>query len=128
MNRFVLLALCAVLAGSCAGRVTLRNRQNLTRLNHGMSKDQVHAVMGRDVRRGVNNPYRTAMYMDKEGHPVEVFYYWTDGSLAGGIDDEELTPLVFRDGMLMGWGRAFWSDFVSKYDLRVQQDVRVRHR
>jgi hypothetical protein len=89
-----------------------------------MTKDQVIAVMGKerlvtpDVR--VSNPHRTAMHMEKDGAPTEVFFYWTDGTYVDGIQDRELTPVVFKNGKVVGWGREFWMEYVRKYEIRMR--------
>lgn len=117
------LAVTAVLVlSACIGTFIKDNRENLSRLSYGMTKDEVHGVMGREGLRNYNNPYRTAMYMGKDGKPIEVFYHWTDYTVPKGIPDQDLTPVVLRDGKLVGWGREFWSDFVTKYELRIKSE------
>lgn len=83
-----------------------------------MTKEEVHEVMGTKSAGPYNNPYRTAMQYDENNEPIEVFYYWTDGSYVGGITDNELTPVVFQNGKVIGWGREFFTEFVQKYEFR----------
>lgn len=68
----------------------------------------------------VSNPHRTAMQIGKDGAPIEVFYYWTDGTFVDGIQDSELTPVVFVNGKVVGWGREFWMEYVRKYEIRMR--------
>jgi hypothetical protein len=124
MKHKCVVALCLVFMFGCssAGRMLFENRQNLSNLSPGMSKVEVHTVMGQQPVRNFNNPYRTAMYIGKDGKPVETFYYWTDGNQSNGIADNELTPVVFVDGKVIGWGREFWTEFVTKYELRTKTE------
>ena len=111
-----------VLLAACTSSFLKANRENLARLEFGMTKEQAHAVMGREGVKNYNNPYRTAMFMGKDGRPVEVFYYWTDHTVEKGVPDRDLTPVVFHDGKVVGWGREFWSEFVNKYEIRIKSE------
>lgn len=116
------IIVCAVLLlTACANAFISKNRANLTRLNLGMTKDEVHSVMGREGYRYQGNPYRSAMYLAADGKPVEAFYYWTDHT-ANGVPDKDLTPVVFNDGKVVGWGREFWTEYVSKYEVRIKNN------
>lgn len=80
-----------------------RNRSNMLQLKIGMSKEQVHALMG--------NPYKTESYQI-EGKPIEFWLYLTEGK---NIDDRTLrdsnfTPLAFENNTLTGWGRNYYDN------------------
>jgi hypothetical protein len=122
MKYSYILALCFLTLAGCSSlsKFLSDNRQHLAHLEAGMSKGEVHAIMGQESARNYNNPYRTAMYPREDGKRVDVFYYWTDGSVSQGISDNELTPVVFVDGKVVGWGREFWSEFVTKYEVRIK--------
>jgi hypothetical protein len=84
------------------------NRQNLNKLEIGMSKEQVLSVMGEkyaaDIRSGDN--------------AFEVLYYPTStGDNVRKTTDSEirLTPLVFDEGILIGWGWEFFDTNIDKY-------------
>jgi hypothetical protein len=52
---------------------------------------------------------------------LEVLYYITD--VQGDefdVADDELTPLLVRDGRLVGWGRTFFDQNVHRTELRVR--------
>lgn len=124
MRNIVLSTLlsCVLLGCASYSSFTLLNRQNLTQLQLGMTKEQVHEVMGIQTFRKYNNPYRTAMGT-KNDEVTEVFYYWTDGTASGGIEDNELTPVVFLNGKVIGWGREFFSEYdVEKIDIRIESE------
>ena len=51
----------------------------------------------------------------------EVIYYVTDvKNDDGAITDDELTPLVFDEGNLIGWGWSFLQNNVQKYEIRMR--------
>ena len=77
------------------------NRDKLSELHIGMSKDEVLQDMGK--------PWKTEAFM-KDDKPHVVLYYVTQRIPDGTTTDEEMTPVVFRDGTLIGWGRRFFSD------------------
>jgi hypothetical protein len=89
-----------------------QNKENVQKLSTGMSKDVAGEIMGTDPAKGlflwVDNPYRTETLTGKDGKVYEVLYYYTDLKQRDDkITDDELTPLVFEDGKLIGWGYPF---------------------
>ena len=138
----VCLFLLMVLAG-CATvslqDVTAVNRQNLLRLSIGMSKNEVLNVMGTETKTAkvalhqygnwaetpvenmkINNPYRSEILQSKD-KTFEVLYYVTDVRKSDiNTSEDELTPLVFDNGKLIGWGWSFLNDNVQRYELRMR--------
>jgi len=97
-----------------------KNLSNLKRLEVGMSKDEMLAVMGteQDIQaynlytpaKKFSNPYKTEIHRI-EGREYEVVFYYTDFHTADGkVTEDELTPLVLREDKLLGWG---WELFDS---------------
>jgi hypothetical protein len=69
-------------------------------------------MMGTEPSKGVfmwiDNPYRNETLTGKDGKSYEVLYYYTELKQRDDrITDDELTPLVFHDGKLIGWGYPF---------------------
>lgn len=116
-----------VLLIGCASFATVRaeNREHLNRLSPGMSKAEVLSVMGTDTRRirggeRITNPYRTEFYHGG-GSEWEILLYYTDEKRDdNAITDDELTPLVLRDGRLDGWGWSYWQGAIKKYEIRIR--------
>lgn len=128
-------------AGIAASRksvsqVTASNRENLIKLSVGMTKDVVRNIMGtktktayytaltdtKKITRGItiNNPYRSEILKGKD-RVLEVVYYVTDvKSDDGAISDDELTPLIFDEGKLTGWGWNFLNENTQKYEIRMR--------
>ncbi|MGQ9571401.1 MAG: DUF3192 domain-containing protein [Thermodesulfovibrionales bacterium] len=77
-----------------------RNNENLLKLEMGMTKENVSAIMGKPT---FNEAYQSL----KERSVVILFYYtqrkWADG----GYTKDECTPIVFENGKLVGWGMSF---------------------
>lgn len=92
-----------------------KNRSNLLRLNVGMSKDGVLAVMG--------EPYKSEVYKVSEEKTVEFWLYLTEATTGDGrgVGDRNLTPLAFSQGRLEGWGRNYYDNV-----MRVKQDITVK--
>lgn len=85
------------------------NQTNLAKLQVGMSKAAVLKLMGTaeaQTRDGaVRNPFRSEMFV-ASGAQVEVLSYVTRVNRKfAPIGDAELTPVILRDGKVVGWGR-----------------------
>ena len=99
-------------------RTRTQNRENLLKLSVGMTKQQALEIMGTKTAGGrfgetrVNNPYKNEI-IQPAATQYEVLYYYTDLDSAiysanpSFITDKDLTPLLFDDGKLIGWGKEF---------------------
>jgi hypothetical protein len=128
MRKLIMLFIGMMLISGCAtlDKVRTTNRENLMRLSIGITKQEALNIMGTGtVRTGdypptVNNPYRSEI-LQGTGKTFEVLYYCTDIKRAdGAITDDELTPLVFDNNKLIGWGWSFLEDNKNKYEIRVR--------
>jgi len=111
-------------------RTALENEANLRKLSVGMSKAEVLSIMGTETKKGgyidhyqsVNNPHKNEV-IDAGKQIFEVIYYFTNtrdnrmGWDSDPIRFQELTPLLFQNGRLVGWGEDFMRDNVPQYDL-----------
>ena len=89
-----------------------QNTENLAKLTVGLRKQVAMEMMGTEPSKGVfmwiDNPYRTETLTGKDGKGYEVLYYYTGLKQRDDkITDDELTPLVFHEGRLIGWGYPF---------------------
>ena len=101
-------------------RLRAENKLNLLHLTKGMTKKEVLLLMGeKNVYLGtdknatvVGNPYKIKMIKTND-HEYEVLYYYTDRDQKDWpfkkftIYDHELTPLIFENGSLVGWGDSY---------------------
>ena len=119
------------------------NQQNLTRLKAEMTKRQVSKIMGsrsaeETVINGtftVTNPYKSEIFEPANQNTIVVDYYLTEYIPVGGasmipggsappkILDQHLTPLVFVNDKLVGWGRKFFIEYRSKNDLKSRKVI-----
>ena len=100
------------------------NRQNILKLEIGMTKQETTKIMtARKISwplLKISNPYKLEILKGKD-KIFEVLYYYTDKKRADDvISDDELTPLIFDDGILIGWGNLFLSETVAKYEIRIR--------
>jgi hypothetical protein len=127
----VLTSLIAVVAVSgCAQgfeQVQSENRAKLFRLEVGQTRQQVLEEMGTEPQtfnQGVfrsdgivPNPYDSETHL-KGSTEIEVLYYVTNVQNKDGvITDDELTPLILVDGILVGWGWSYLGTFTTDNDL-----------
>jgi predicted membrane-bound mannosyltransferase len=97
-----------------------QNNANMRTLQVGMTEEQVIAAMGPSPDRSTPNPYRSEMY-PAGGAVFKVLFFYTNRQSADGIiDDDELTPVVLKDGHLDGWGWSYWQTTAARYDLRIR--------
>lgn len=127
------LFLCAtgIAVSGCAttGGIRADNQAHLLALRPGMTQDQVLAVMGTKKRKGIDdhgtqqiiaNPYRTESYKAGGSTWLVLFYYTDIKSSGEAITDDDLTPLVLKDGTLDGWGWMYWKDVIRRYEIRIR--------
>jgi hypothetical protein len=130
MKKVVVVSVLFVLIAGCTSsldRVRTANRRNLLKLSVGMTKEQALAIMGNKSGGGrfgeptVNSPYKSEILQGKDKN-FEVLYYYTDiestiyTANPATIPDDELTPLIFDNGKLIGWGADFLED-IKKYKI-----------
>ena len=142
MNRqiWIVVALISSSLVGCAqtvADVALQNRATINQLSLGMDREQVDRVMGPATVKvravgpfsntQITNPHKTEAVRGKAGDTIEVRYYPTE-VLHGEHDDEfsftedELTPLVFRDRQLLGWGWNLLFENVDRTQLHYRSD------
>jgi hypothetical protein len=109
--------------------VTIRteNRLNVTKINVGMTKAEVLQLMGNKTARAsfgknavtITNPYRSEIRQKNE-KTYEVLYYYTHQDQCDWptkrfkILERELTPIIFQDGKVIGWGQPFLDNLSIK--------------
>lgn len=138
MKKLLYLLVMAMLTSGCTtwlslSQATAPTRENLMKISIGMSKQEVINTVGTETKKvyyhggldkwaytTVNNPYRSEILQGKD-KTLEVIYYVSDDkNNDGAISDDELTPLVFDNGKLIGWGWSFLEDSTKKYEIRMR--------
>ncbi|MDE2028674.1 MAG: hypothetical protein KGK03_01455 [Candidatus Omnitrophica bacterium] len=124
--RFVLMTLLSLGLAGCASapvynpmqvavqQELLLNENGLKALQNGMTVDQVHQIMGQQLVIGykyqapdykpltIPNPYKSET-VKGSGYLIE-YYVQAVIQPDGAVHDNELMPLVFKDGKLVGRG------------------------
>ena len=112
MRRILSGLLITLLISSCAYQATVqrqyltkdeiaeRNRQNLGDLYLGMKREEVVSLMGK--------PWTTGAFMSDSGK-YTVLYYITQRISHGRTTEDEMTPVVLKNGNVIGWGWRFFS-------------------
>jgi len=68
----------------------------------------------------VKNPYKTTIFK-ADRKTFEIMHYYTGPAGANGvIADNDLTPLVFENDTLIGWGREFFRKNRTKYEYELE--------
>lgn len=126
----IILAGCASLGYVTLDDVRNKNRENLSQLVIGMEKSEVLQVMDTETITAtefignpypwtiknykISNPYKVeVLKTKKDGQIYEVLFYYTDiKKNDGAITDDELIPLIIKDGKLQGWGWVFFNEIL----------------
>jgi hypothetical protein len=122
LSMMVALAGCSTLMVDPLAQLREQNKQNLAKVAPGMTRMEVESVMGHAQAGGglpevvfgrvqylrATNPMREETVRGADGKDYLVLFYYTDvKQLDDRITDDELTPVVFRDGKLVGVGAAY---------------------
>lgn len=120
-NSIAFSILLLILSGCGAyDNIRVDNRNKLNTISAGLSKTEVIKIMGNESRADITNPYRTEMYK-RNNDTFEILFYYTDLKKADdAITDDELTPVVIKNGVVDGWGWMYWESLVKTYELRVR--------
>lgn len=91
--------------------IAAENRKKMRSLEVGMSVEDVRQAMGEETwhasRSDISNPHREDSFPLSSGGRGEVLFYYTENATADGrIGADELTPVYFEDGALVGWGQT----------------------
>ena len=121
---------CAPLLIDSVEELRAANKSNLAKLSAGMPRAQAERIMGSAAAGGklgdvvfgrlqhleVRNPMREERVRGADGADYEVLFYYTDlRTRDDRITDDELTPVVFRDGRLAGIGYPWLGARVPQY-------------
>jgi len=123
-------ALAVFLLSACGtmdfyDQVRSTNRNNLGRLSVGMAKPEVLSIMGTETvdvgfGRRITNPYRVETMKGKDEQLYEILFYYTDiKKRDDAITDDELTPIVLKDGKVIGYGWSFLNENATRYKYQI---------
>lgn len=88
-----------------------KNNENLLSLKIDMSQAEAKKLMGEPER--------------SEGYQWGFVWLYRTAMTRGvyGTTDSDFTPVVFdKEGKVIGWGRNFYTEYVSRYEIRIKKD------
>ena len=123
-----LLILCQVILLGCGpslSTIQSTNRINLNKISLGMTKKEVLDIMGTTtIKIGdgslLSSPYRSETLFEN-GKNYEIHFFYTDLKKEDGvITDDELTPVVYFEGKVCGYGWFYLKDNIKKYQISIK--------
>ena len=132
-----IVIICALALGACSTlfidpleQFRATNKRNLERVAVGHTRFEVESIMGKEHAGGglpevafgrvqylrATNPMREEEVRGDDGAGYSVLFYYTDlRTRDDKITDDELTPVVLRDGKVVGVGYAFLGARAARY-------------
>jgi len=104
------------------------NKKNLAFIDLGISKDFLLEIMGTEnvyVKQGdkrvkIENPYLMETFQRGDRRILKVVFYYTELKEADGrITANELTPFIFEQDFLIGWGWDFLNKNAKGYTIKI---------
>ena len=126
----LILAGCSTLMVDSLEKLRQDNKMAIGQITIGMPRAQVEKLMGEGQAGGkagdilfgrlqhleVKNPMREERITGPDGAVYDVLFYYTDVRTRDDkVTDDELTPLVFRDHVLVGAGYPYLARLAPKY-------------
>jgi len=116
MKKILAVLLCLGLVGCVSSSVMPwgieKTRNNLMKLELGMSKQEVIDIMGM--------PYNREAYSTPDGK-LDFLIYLTKYTDTGSIPDSDTTPICLLNGKVTGWGRNFYEKQKQRYEIEIKQ-------
>ncbi len=104
LKSLVILLAVSVLLTSCAfgyGGLRNANKEKLSTLEIGMSKNEVLGIMGTSGFGTIRQPYKRETF-ESDGEVYEVYYFYTDFIQPYQPYDTGMTPFIFKGGEYKG--------------------------
>lgn len=122
MKRIILLLGVVLLIIGCGvayDQIRKENRENLVKIEKGMTTSQVQQVMGEKSFGNISNPYKREIIRDRQGEEYEILYYYTE-HIGSKNWEEGMTPIILKDGKVVGIGWRYLenSDFNSNITIK----------
>jgi len=130
-----LLAGCSTFFMDPLEQLRNANKENIGRVNVGHTRFEVETIMGKEGAGGglpevalgrvqylrATNPMREEDVRGNDGIDYRVLFYYTDlRTKDDRITDDELTPIVLRDGKVAGVGYRFLGERAPRYQAFAQ--------
>ncbi len=122
---FILIQSLLVSCGPTLEMIQSTNRSNLNKISLGMTKSEVLNIMGTKTISSfegsiINSPYRSET-TTHNGINYEIHFFYTDTKKSdNSITDDELTPVVYLNGKVVGYGWSYLKENIKKYQLDIR--------
>lgn len=113
MKKVLAVVLCLGLCNCGYGKIAKKNNELLVTLRTGQPTQEVLQVMG--------PPEKSEKYSDKE-KTMDVWFYRTNSASGGWDAEDSLTPIVFENDKLVGWGKNFY-DGKTMFDTMLRRNI-----
>lgn len=119
MKKLIYLLVLMIISG-CAGS-PIRTWGQATKHTKAMVKLKLN-MTPEDVIKLMGNPDKTEMYRGKNGEPILVYLYITEGmdTFSRRWSEANYTPLVFENNKLAGWGWNYLNGTAQKYEFIIK--------
>ena len=121
----ILFQLLLVSCGPTLEMIQSTNRSNLNKISLGMTKSEVLNIMCTITISSceglyMNSPYRSET-TNHNGIDFEIHFFFTDTKKSdNSITDDELTPVVYLNGKVVGYGWSYLKENIKKYQLDIR--------
>jgi hypothetical protein len=121
----ILIQSLLVSCGPTLEMIQSTNRSNLNKISLGMTKSEVLNIMGTKTISSfegsiINSPYRSET-TTHNGINYEIHFFYTDTKKSdNSITDDELTPVVYLNGKVVGYGWSYLKENIKKYQLDIR--------
>lgn len=125
----LLLSGCSTYYYGVYRKAISENQQGLQELQLGMSSAQVLSFMGkgeivRYKKIHLVDPWRSESFDLVDGTNVLILFYLTQppGEYYSRIEDQELSPIVFENDELVGWGWSYLRRNTDRYGISTPRE------
>ena len=87
------------------------NKVNVDKVSIGMSEAQVKSIMGSDTTKVRNGPLDNPWKIERLGSSTVYHYLTSKNPPFTPILEHQATPVLFKDGKVVGIGRAYIKQF-----------------
>jgi outer membrane protein assembly factor BamE (lipoprotein component of BamABCDE complex) len=121
MKKVLFLSIFTLFLAGCEGSpvqtglAASKNKRAMVNVQPDMTVDEVSKIMG--------SPHKTEFYRGKNNEEVLVYFYITEGMdmYTRKWDERNLTPFVFVNKRLHGWGWPNLESAAQKYEFIIKE-------
>lgn len=124
-KNLVFLMIISVFFVGCAGAIkngiAEKNRASLMKIDVGMTKKEVIEIFGESNSSSFSNPFKREVKTLSNGQVQEALFFITSVIPDDKDTDDEMTPVIFVDKKVIGWGWSFYQKDSTEINIRYKQ-------